>query len=48
MFRTAQVQSSKVTVSLAVAEQLERAVDHYRGYVMSGATNKIHKFVEHK
>ena len=48
MFRTALVQSSKGTVSFVEVEQLEREADHYRGYVMSGATNKIHIFVEHK
>jgi len=48
MFRTALVRSSKGTVSSAEAEQLAREVDHYTGYIMSGAANKIRKVVEHK
>jgi hypothetical protein len=48
VFRTALVQSSKGTISFAEAKQLEREADHYRGYAMSGATNKIRIFVDHK
>jgi hypothetical protein len=46
VFKMTLVQSSRGTVSFAEAKQLEREADHYR--VMSGATNKIHIFVDHK
>jgi hypothetical protein len=42
------MQSSKVIVSFAEVEQLEREAEHYRAYVMIGATNKIDKFVSKK
>jgi hypothetical protein len=48
MFRTTLVQSSMGTVYFPEAEQLEREPNHYRAYVMIGATNKIHKFVDHR
>jgi hypothetical protein len=42
------VQSSNDTISFVEAEQLEREADPYRDYVMSGATNKIHIFIDYK
>jgi hypothetical protein len=48
VFRMALVQSSNGTVSFAEAKRLKREADHYRSYVISRGTNKIHIFVDHK